>query len=84
MCYVYIVRCADGSFYTGWTMDIERRIAEHNSGRGAKYTKTRRPVKLVYIQSCASKSDALKREIEIKMLTRLQKSVLIENFQKNN
>ncbi len=78
--YVYIVECSDNSFYTGSTCNIEKRIREHNSGKaGAKYTRARRPVKLVYVEACLTPSMALKREAEIKRLSRPQKVVLIAN-----
>ncbi|MHD0398647.1 GIY-YIG nuclease family protein [Staphylococcus simulans] len=76
--YIYIVRCKDGSLYTGYTNNIEARIQKHNSGKGAKYTKTRRPVVLVYQESYETKSEAMKREYEIKTFTRTQKLQLIE------
>ena len=75
---VYIVECADRSFYTGITTDIQRRLTEHNSDKkGARYTRTRRPVKLVFEQSFKSRSTALKRESAIKQLSRKQKAELI-------
>jgi putative endonuclease len=78
--YVYILECSDRTLYTGWTHDIENRIKEHNNGKnGARYTRSRRPVKLVYIESCLSLSDALTREAGIKKLSRVQKMQLIEN-----
>lgn len=76
-CFVYILRCSDGSLYTGWTNDIPRRVAAHNAGAGAKYTKSRRPVVPVYSEELPSKPDALRREAEIKKLTRAQKLELI-------
>lgn len=75
--YVYIVRCSDGTYYTGWTTDIENRIRAHNEGRGAKYTRARRPVKLVRLETYASKGEALSRERAIKKLTCGQKEALI-------
>lgn len=74
---VYIVRCCDGSLYTGWTNDIQHRIAAHNSGTGAKYTKNRRPVQLVYLEYLPDKSAALKREAALKKLSRAAKLTLI-------
>jgi putative endonuclease len=75
---VYIVRCADNSLYTGITTDLERRLNEHNSTKtGAKYTRARRPVSLVYQETAASRSHASKRELEIKNLTQKQKLLLI-------
>lgn len=75
--YVYIVRCHDNTFYTGWTTNLEKRIETHNAGKGAKYTKIRRPVELVYYETFESKSDALKREYQIKQLKRSEKEELI-------
>jgi putative endonuclease len=75
-CYCYILECADGTFYTGWTTDPERRVRQHNKGIGARYTKIRRPVKLVYLEPQADKITALKRERAIKALTRKQKMKL--------
>lgn len=79
MNYVYILECADGTLYTGWTTCPERRVKAHNSGKGAKYTRSRRPVKLVYTETCQNQSDALRREYEIKQLSRAQKLLLIKN-----
>lgn len=76
-CCVYMLACGDGSLYTGWTNDLEARLARHNEGQGAKYTRSRLPVRLVYREACAGKSEALKREMEIKSLTRTQKLALI-------
>ena len=76
-CYCYIVECSDGTLYTGWTTDPERRVKTHNAGRGARYTRTRRPVKLVYLESQPDKVSALKRERAIKTMTRSQKQKLI-------
>ena len=73
----YIVECSDGSFYTGWSTDPDRRVKLHNAGRGARYTRTRRPVKLVYVEELADRSSAMKRERAIKKLTRAQKQELI-------
>lgn len=80
--YVYIVECSDHTYYTGWTTNIEHRIKAHNNGNGAKYTKARRPVKLVYVEELLDKSQALKREYAIKQLTRKQKELLITNQNK--
>ena len=76
--YVYILRCCDGSLYTGITTDTARRVTEHNSGKGAKYTRSRRPVELVYQEECEDHSQALRRELEIKALRRSDKMKLIE------
>ena len=75
--FTYIVRCRDGSLYTGWTTDLARRVETHNSGKGAKYTRSRRPVELVYYEEFAMKEDALRRECEIKKLTRTAKEQLV-------
>ena len=77
--FVYIVRCADDSLYTGITKDVDRRIQEHNEGDklAAKYTRARRPVVLVYQETCESRSAATKREIEIKLLSRTEKKHLL-------
>ena len=74
--YVYMVRCRDNSLYTGYTNDPERRLAVHNAGKGAKYTKSRLPVTLVYQETCEDKSAALKREAAIKRLTKAEKEAL--------
>ena len=71
--YVYMVVCSDMTVYTGYTNDIEKRVATHNKGKGAKYTKTRLPVKLVYKEEFDTKSDAMKREYQIKQLNRKEK-----------
>lgn len=76
--FVYIVRCSDNSLYTGYTNNIEARINKHNAGKGAKYTKIRRPVVLVYQEMYETKSKALRREYEIKTFTRQRKLKLIE------
>ena len=73
MNYTYIVRCADGTLYTGWTNHLERRIKAHNEGRGAKYTKPRRPVSLIYYEEYSSKEEAMAREYAIKQMSRAAK-----------
>lgn len=75
--YIYIVECSDGSLYTGYSTDVERRVAEHNQGKGAKYTRGRRPVKLCYQEEYKSRSLAQKREYQIKQLPRSKKEELI-------
>jgi len=79
-CYCYILKCADGTYYTGWTTDPERRVKQHNKGVGARYTKTRRPVRLVYLEEQPDKITALKRELVIKKLKRVQKNNLVEGY----
>ncbi|EJO5348089.1 GIY-YIG nuclease family protein [Clostridium botulinum] len=78
MAYVYIVQCRDGTLYTGWTTDIERRINQHNKGIGAKYTRARRPVVLKYFEKFDTNRDAMKRECEIKSLSRKDKIKLFD------
>ena len=68
--YVYMVRCADGTLYTGTALDVTRRIALHNEGKGAKYTRGRRPVREIYRECCADRAGALRREAAVKRLTR--------------
>ena len=76
MNYTYILKCADGTLYTGWTNDIEKRLKAHNAGKGAKYTKGRRPVQLVYSEEFETREEAMKREYEIKQMTRKEKEEL--------
>ncbi len=78
MNYTYILKCSDGTYYTGWTNDLEKRLDAHNSKKGAKYTKARLPVELVYYEKFEDKTDAQKREYAIKRLTRAQKEMLIK------
>ena len=78
MNYTYIVKCSDETFYTGWTNDLEKRIEMHNSGKGAKYTKARLPVVLVYYEAFDTKEEAMSREWHIKSLSRSEKQKLIE------
>ena len=80
MYYTYIVRCSDGTLYTGWTTDVERRVRTHNSGKGAKYTRSRLPVTLVYYETYPTRQEAMRREWEIKQLTREEKKRLIADF----
>ena len=76
--YTYILKCSDGSLYTGWTNDVDARLAAHNSGKGAKYTRSRRPVMLVYLHQFPSRSNAASHEYAIKQLSRKQKEELIK------
>ncbi|MBI9044350.1 MAG: GIY-YIG nuclease family protein [Anaerolineaceae bacterium] len=79
--FCYIVICADGTFYTGWTTDPERRVKEHNYRKnGAVYTRLRRPVSLAYLESCVNRREAMKRELAIKKLTRKKKAALITTY----
>jgi putative endonuclease len=79
MPYCYIVECCDGSFYTGWAVDVDRRLKVHNAGRGAKYTKMRRPVKVVYVEELPDRPAAQKRELAIKRMPRIKKIALIKS-----
>ncbi|MFB6073120.1 MAG: GIY-YIG nuclease family protein [Halobacterium sp.] len=76
---VYVLECADGTYYTGYTTDVERRVAEHDAGEGAKYTRGRTPVELVHAESFESKSAAMAREYEIKQLSRSEKERLVRS-----
>ena len=76
--YLYILRCADDTLYTGITTDVEKRLEAHRSGKGAKYTRGRGPLELVYRECCASHSEALKREVQIKRMSRQEKQNLIK------
>jgi len=82
MVYTYIVQCADGTLYTGWSANLENRLAAHNAGTGAKYTRNRLPVELVYFEYQENQSAAQKREASIKKLSRLQKIALITEFRR--
>jgi len=77
--FCYILECTDGTFYTGWTTDPPRRERQHNAGRGAKYTRMRRPVKLVYVEELVDRRSAMKRERAIKKMARAQKQKLIQS-----
>ena len=79
MCYTYILECADGSLYCGWTDDLEKRLHAHNAGKGAKYTRSRLPVKLVWHEEFPTKEEAMSREWHIKRLRREQKLQLIRS-----
>ena len=78
MNYTYILKCKDDSLYTGWTNDLKKRITSHNAGKGAKYTKARRPVELVYSEEFQTREEAMKREYAIKQLSRKEKEALIK------
>lgn len=78
MHFVYLVRCSDDTLYTGYTTDLDRRVEEHNEGTGAKYTRGRTPVELVYAETLESRSEALQREHALKQLSRSEKESLIE------
>ncbi len=82
MNYTYILRCKDGSLYTGWTNNLEKRVQDHNAGKGAKYTKSRRPVELVYYETFDTKEEAMRREYAVKQLSRTKKIQLISENKK--
>lgn len=75
---VYILKCEDGSYYTGYTTDMEKRLSAHQSGKGAKYTRSHKPIEIIHEEIFPDKSSALKREYEIKQLTREQKEILVK------
>ncbi|GFO86822.1 GIY-YIG nuclease family protein [Anaerostipes butyraticus] len=79
--YTYMLECGDGTLYTGWTNDLEKRVKRHNEGKGAKYTRSRLPVKLVYQEHFDTKREAMKREAQIKKMTRKKKLLLIRSYQ---
>lgn len=79
--YCYILECSDGTFYTGWSTDPQRRERQHNAGRGARYTRDRRPVRLVYVEELPDKPSALRRELKIKRLPREKKKKLIDSVE---
>ena len=81
--YTYILECKDGTYYTGWTNNLQKRLKDHNEGRGAKYTKARLPVSLVYHEEFPSKEEAMRREYAIKHMTRSEKACLIRTYEKN-
>lgn len=81
MNFVYILKCSDNTLYTGYTNDLNKRLETHNSGQGAKYTRGRRPVKIVYYEQFETKNEAMKREYYIKQLSREEKMKLIEKFE---
>lgn len=78
--FTYIVECSDGTLYTGWTTDLAHRVKTHNAGKGAKYTKSRRPVRLVYFEKFSTKQEAMRREWEIKQLKREDKKKMVDGF----
>lgn len=79
--YTYILECADGTLYCGWTNNLEKRVSDHNAGKGAKYTKSRRPVVLKYYETFGTKQEAMRREWAVKQLSRKEKQELIGTFQ---
>ena len=82
--YTYMVRCRDGSLYTGWTNDLEKRVKAHNEGRGAKYTRSRGPVELVYAEMHETKQQAMSREVIIKRFSKKEKEQLVNDYLNQN
>ena len=80
----YMLRCADGSLYTGWTNDLEKRLRTHSAGRGGRYTRSRLPVTLVYVEECATRQEAMSREWHIKRLSKQEKEALAAKGQISN
>lgn len=78
-CFCYILECSDGSYYTGWTADPERRLRQHNRGNGARYTRSRLPVKVVYMEQQPDRSSAMRREFQIKRMGRKEKEKLVKS-----
>jgi len=78
-CYCYILECSDGTYYTGWTTDPQRRLRQHTLGSGARYTRSRRPVRLVYVEEQPDRSSAMRREFRIKRMSREAKEKLIKS-----
>ncbi|MBQ6036564.1 MAG: GIY-YIG nuclease family protein [Lachnospiraceae bacterium] len=78
--YTYMLQCADGSFYIGWTNDIRKRVQTHNAGKGGKYTRSKRPCRLVYLECFETKQEAQSREVHLKQLTRPEKEALLDGY----
>lgn len=78
--YTYLLHCSDGTYYCGWTTDPKRRLKVHNSGKGAKYTRARRPVELVYLERYDTRSEAMKREAAIKKMSHEEKESLVNTY----
>lgn len=83
MPYTYLLQCSDGSYYTGWTTDLESRLKAHNEGRGARYTRGRLPVRLIYWEECDGRNEAMRREAAIRKLKRREKEMLVKFISKN-
>ena len=83
MNYTYILECKDGTYYTGWTNNLDKRLKDHNEGKGAKYTKARLPVSLIYYEEFQAKEEAMSREYAIKRMTRSEKSKLVSEYRGN-
>lgn len=79
-CFTYMLRCADGSLYTGWTNDLKKRVKTHKSGKGGRYTHSHLPVELVYYETFETRTEAMRREVELKQLSKVEKEELVENF----
>ncbi len=84
MPYTYMLECSDGKFYTGWTVDLEKRLADHNAGKGAKFTRARLPVRLIYWEEHATRSEAQKREHIVRNLKRKEKELMVDKFKQKS
>lgn len=82
--FCYLLECSDGTYYCGWTKDVNRRVETHNKGRGARYTRSRRPVKLVYFEELPNQGDAMRRERKLKQKSHDQKAAMIRQFAEND
>jgi len=80
----YLLRCAGGSFYCGWTFDLEKRVTDHQNGKGSRYTRSHLPVELVYYETCPDRASAMRREREIKKMSHAQKELLVEGFKNHD
>ena len=78
LAFIYLLRCADGTLYTGWTYDLSKRVHAHQTGRGARYTRTRRPIRLIYSEQLPSRREAMRREIVLKRWSRTRKLALVK------
>ena len=79
-CFTYMLRCADGSLYTGWTNDLKKRVKTHKAGKGGRYTHSQLPVELVYYETFETRTEAMRREVELKQLSKVEKEELVEGF----
>ncbi len=84
MNYTYILECSDGTYYTGWTNNLDKRLKDHNNGKGAKYTKPRLPVDLIYYEEYETKEEAMRREYAIKCMTRSEKDQLVKEYREQS
>lgn len=82
LCFTYMLRCSDGSLYTGWTNNLEKRVETHQAGKGGRYTHSHLPVELAYYETFQTKEEAMRREVQIKHLKKAEKEMLIRHFKK--